>query len=154
MKRIAVIILAALLAVSLISGCGSPAASSQPPEAASSAPSPSSVEAEPASTPEMVSTPESSVEDSEILLPLSEEPVTITLWSTTNPGAMQYYETYYDIPAWQESFERTNVYFESQLVAGNVGNEAFALMGGFRGLYRCDRQCQPILFHRCQRCVQ
>lgn len=128
MKRIAVIILAALLAVSLISGCGSPAASSQPPEAASSAPSPSSVEAEPASTPEMVSTPESSVENSEILLPLSEEPVTITLWSTTNPGAMQYYETYYDIPAWQESFERTNVYFESQLVAGNVGNEAFALM--------------------------
>lgn len=64
----------------------------------------------------------------EIHLPISEEPVTITVWDTANPGALQYCSTMNDIPAWQESFERTNIYFDSTLVAGNVGNEAFSLM--------------------------
>ena len=64
----------------------------------------------------------------EIILPISEKPVTITVWDTANPGALQYCDTMNDIPAWRESFERTNIYFDSTLVAGNVGNEAFSLM--------------------------
>lgn len=137
-KRITAMCLAVWMVVALFSGCGGTTTEGQPAEAVSSAAASSVSENVPAPSADPAPETDSAVEpgapeapeaaESGITLPLSETPVTVTLWSTANPGSMNYYETYYDIPTWQESFDRTNIFFESTLVAGNVGNEGFALM--------------------------
>lgn len=145
-KKLLAMLLALGMLTGLLSGCGgtdSSAAASAASEPAQSAEAPPAQEASaPAPAPaEEASAPESSAAEADaptswpanplgnVDLPLTEEPVTVTMWMGVNPNVLKITEDIgNDCALWNELASRTGVNLEFTVVNPDTESEKFNLM--------------------------
>ena len=151
MKKITAIALILALLLVMLPACGNgsgsgsdnlasetPAASSaeEPPEESeTSAPEEASAEApvsaeelEPESEPE--SEPETAGDPvpNFVELPISQEPLNMTLWTTVNPMLADTINSLDQCALWDELEARTNIHMDGKLISAMAGQEQFQLM--------------------------
>lgn len=137
-KMRAILLVIALL-VGLMTGCGDNAestGSSAAQSAVSSTTEPTIAPSESADTAspnegsvleDMESTEEISVENS-VVLPLTEEAVTFTMWDTFNPQVLPIVGGWNGHPIIQKLCKDMNVFLDATCVPGNEGSDNFALL--------------------------
>lgn len=140
-SRILAVLLALALMLSLMAACGDGAASSAPvasapeasadtaPEATPEAPEapPAEVESSAAEAQPLTSWPENPLGNVE--LPLTEEPVTVSMWMGINPNVLKITEDIdNDCAIWHELADRTGVVLEWTPVNPDSESEKFNLM--------------------------
>ena len=152
-SRIVALFLALVLILGLMTACGNDPASSTPASSSAEASSDPPSEA-PAAPSEEASTPEasvvessaaesSSVEDSTVEsaatwpenplgnvdLPLTDEPITVTMWMGVNPNVLKITEDIgNDCVLWNELATRTGVHLDFTVVNPDTESEKFNLM--------------------------
>ena len=146
-KKLLALLLALGMLVGLLSGCGgtesiaSSAASASEPAQSAEAP-PAQEASAPAPAPaEEASAPESSAAEADaptswpanplgnVDLPLTEEPVTVTMWMGVNPNVLKITEDIgNDCALWNELASRTGVNLEFTVVNPDTESEKFNLM--------------------------
>ena len=148
-SRIFAMLLALVMVLSLMAACGDGAASAgsaapaasaadeaseapaqeapeapAPEEPSSAAPETSAVEAEPAAQTSWPANPLGNVE-----LPLTDEPVTVTMWMGVNPNVLKITEDIgNDCVLWNELATRTGVHLDFTVVNPDTESEKFNLM--------------------------
>ena len=143
-KNFLAMLLALCMLTALFTACGSPPASSAaPPESAQSDEAPLAEEKAPSdpAPSEEASAPEaSSAEDAapaswpanplgNVDLPLTDEPVTVTMWMGVNPNVLKITEDIgNDCALWNELASRTGVNLEFTVVNPDTESEKFNLM--------------------------
>lgn len=143
-KKFLAMLLALCMLTALFTACGSPPASSAaPPESAQSDEAPLAEEKAPSdpAPSEEASAPEaSSAEDAapaswpanplgNVDLPLTDEPVTVTMWMGVNPNVLKITEDIgNDCALWNELASRTGVNLEFTVVNPDTESEKFNLM--------------------------
>lgn len=143
-KKFLAMLLAFCMLTALFTACGSPPASSAaPPESAQSDEAPLAEEKAPSdpAPSEEASAPEaSSAEDAapaswpanplgNVDLPLTDEPVTVTMWMGVNPNVLKITEDIgNDCALWNELASRTGVNLEFTVVNPDTESEKFNLM--------------------------
>ena len=143
-KKFLAMLLALCMLTALFTACGSPSASSAaPPESAQSDEAPLAEEKAPSdpAPSEEASAPEaSSAEDAapaswpanplgNVDLPLTDEPVTVTMWMGVNPNVLKITEDIgNDCALWNELASRTGVNLEFTVVNPDTESEKFNLM--------------------------
>ena len=130
-KRIAASTLAMLMLVSMLCSCGTPATESSPSAAATAQAQTSPQQTEVSAVAE--ASAEASVQESvpgpeAVSLPLTQEPVTLTYWTTVSPLFADVITSLDQCILWQEMAERTGVNVDGILVNAQAGAEQFALM--------------------------
>lgn len=143
-KKFLAMLLALCMLTALFTACGSnPASSATPPESAQSDEAPPAEEKAPSdpAPAEEASAPEaSSAEDAaptswpanplgNVDLPLTDEPVTVTMWMGVNPNVLKITEDIgNDCALWNELASRTGVNLEFTVVNPDTESEKFNLM--------------------------
>lgn len=143
-KKFLAMLLALCMLTALFTACGSnPASSAAPPESAQSDEAPPAEEkapSEPAPAEEASAPEASSAEDAapaswpanplgNVDLPLTDEPVTVTMWMGVNPNVLKITEDIgNDCALWNELASRTGVNLEFTVVNPDTESEKFNLM--------------------------
>ena len=143
-KKFLAMLLALCMLTALFTACGSnPASSAAPPASAQSDEAPPAEEkapSEPAPAEEASAPEASSVEDAaptswpanplgNVDLPLTDEPVTVTMWMGVNPNVLKITEDIgNDCALWNELASRTGVNLEFTVVNPDTESEKFNLM--------------------------
>lgn len=144
-KKFLAMLLALGMLTGLMAGCGGNAVSSAAPEPAQSAEAPPEETSAPApaEAPSVkeVSSPESSAADGETIsgwpanplgnvdLPLTDDPVTVTMWMGVNPNVLKITEDIgNDCALWNELATRTGVNLDFTVVNPDTESEKFNLM--------------------------
>ena len=142
-KKFLAMLLALGMLTGLMAGCGGNTASSVPAEPAQSAEAPPEETAAPAEAPSVpeASAPESSAADSQVStgwpanplgnvdLPLTDDPVTVTMWMGVNPNVLKITEDIgNDCALWNELATRTGVNLVFTVVNPDTESEKFNLM--------------------------
>ncbi|MDD6024539.1 MAG: extracellular solute-binding protein [Oscillospiraceae bacterium] len=132
MRRISLWIVLAML-ISLFAACGAsePSVSASAVDSSTVAESPAPEAQPPASEHEAPEEPVSVAEETEIptvSLPISEEPITLTYWTTVNPQLADIVTSLEQCKMWNYMAEITNIQVDGTLIAAQSGNEKFALM--------------------------
>lgn len=143
-KNFLAMLLALCMLTALFTACGSnPASSAAPPESAQSDEAPPAEEkapSEPAPAEEASAPEASSAEDAapaswpanplgNVDLPLTDEPVTVTMWMGVNPNVLKITEDIgNDCALWNELASRTGVNLEFTVVNPDTESEKFNLM--------------------------
>lgn len=92
-------------------------------------PEPADAEApEEAAVEESVEGPEETPEPVVIELPIVEEPVTYSMWTTLHPAYMMYVTDLADLLVWSTISERTGINFDFTAVSGITASDSFNLM--------------------------
>lgn len=115
--RLLALFLAVLMLLSMFAACGEAAA--EPTQA------PAETKAPATQTP-VTSQPDEPVE----LYPLTEEPVSYTLWTPYSATSAQYLDSILDIPVFDKLEEKLNVFIEPTCVSSSAAKEAFNIMVG------------------------
>ena len=143
-KKFLAMLLVLCMLTALFTACGSnPASSAAPPESAQSDKAPPAEEkapSEPAPAEEASAPEASSAEDAaptswpanplgNVDLPLTDEPVTVTMWMGVNPNVLKITEDIgNDCALWNELASRTGVNLEFTVVNPDTESEKFNLM--------------------------
>lgn len=143
MKKVLATLLALCMLLGLMAACGDGASSatvSSAPEASVEAPASEAPTAEPApEAPASAEEPASAVEEAaatwpanplgNVELPLTEEPVTVTMWMGINPNVLKITEDIdNDCAIWHELASRTGVSLDWTVVNPDTESEKFNLM--------------------------
>jgi len=124
-RRVLALLLSAMLIIAVFSGCGEKEAKTE-----DVTPDASQANEEPHETPETGEGEGLTTHPYPISLPLVEEPVEFTLWTTINPNATPYIDSLSDAAVYKHLNEITNVHMVATCVSAITAAESFQIMVG------------------------
>ena len=130
-RRIIALVLAALMALALLAGCGEPAADTPTDSPATNEPAPGGTPDEPTDEPVAAAPGEVFVNedgDLEYMLPLTEEEETISVWAPMTQEFQNYLESYDQIESVKRLMEETNIELQFMSPASDQKNAQFMTM--------------------------